>query len=58
MGAGYALFLPKNQTELVQKIISQSGFKSTIAGEISTGPKKTIIKPLDIIFESDTLQVR
>ena len=58
MGAGYALFLPKNQTKLAQKIISQSGFDSTIAGEISIGPKKIIIGPLDIIFESDTLQVR
>jgi phosphoribosylformylglycinamidine cyclo-ligase len=58
MGAGYALFLPTNQTTLAQKIISQSGFTSTLAGEISTGPKKVIINPLNIVFESDTLQLR
>ncbi len=58
MGVGYALFLPKDQTEFAQKIISESGFKSVIAGQITTGPKKVIIKPLDIVFESNTLKVR
>ena len=58
MGVGYALFLPKDQTGLAQKIIQKSGFKSIVAGQISTGPKKVIIKPLDIVFESNTLKVR
>ncbi|MCW1949403.1 MAG: AIR synthase-related protein [Candidatus Shapirobacteria bacterium] len=58
MGVGYALFLPTTQVELAQKIISQSGFTSTHAGHIESGPKKVIIEPKNIIFESNTLQVR
>ena len=58
MGAGYTLFLPTTQTELAQKIISQSGFNSVNAGHIESGPKKIIIQPKNITFESNTLKVR
>lgn len=58
MGAGYALFLPTDQVESSQKIISKSGFASICAGHIESGSKKVIIQPKNITFESDTLKVR
>ena len=58
MGAGYAIFLPPELAEITQEIAKDNGFNSIIAGTVENGPKRVIIQPLGIIFESDTLQVR
>lgn len=58
MGAGYALFVSPKEVENAQEIIKNSGFSSTVAGTIQNGEKQVIIKPKNIVFKSDTLQVR
>jgi phosphoribosylformylglycinamidine cyclo-ligase len=58
MGAGYAVYLPKEDAAKAQKIATKIGFKSWIAGSVEKGPKQVVIKPKNIIFEEKSLEVR
>lgn len=58
MGAGYAVYLPSEQAEKAQAIAAKHGLKSWIAGTVNKGPKQVVIKPRDIIFKAESLEVR
>lgn len=58
MGAGFAVILPEDEVEKALQIISDSGFKAIKAGKVETGEKKVFIKPLNITFKSDSLNIR
>lgn len=58
MGAGFAIILPPDQAEKARKIALENGFKSWISGIVEEGEKQVVIKPLNIIFTSETLGVR
>ncbi len=58
MGQDYALFLPEEDVEKAQQVISKSGFESLNAGYLEEGERKVIIKPKNIIFEGKTLDLR
>lgn len=58
MGAGYAVYLPHTDAVKAQTIAKQCGFKSWIAGKVQAGPKQVVIKPKNITYKSETLQVR
>lgn len=58
MGAGYAVYLPAGQAEQAKTIAKQCGFQAWIAGKVQDGPKQVVIKPMDITFKGDSLEVR
>jgi phosphoribosylformylglycinamidine cyclo-ligase len=58
MGAGYAVYLPKEDAAKAQKIATKIGFKSWIAGSVEKGPKQVVIKPKNIILEEKSREVR
>jgi len=58
MGAGFAIYLPQDHAQKVVDTASKFGLKALIAGEVQDGPKQVVIKPKNITFESDTLEVR
>lgn len=58
MGAGYAVYLPKNQAEKVVELASANNLKAWVAGEVKQGPKQVVIEPLDISFSENSLGVR
>ena len=58
MGAGFAIFLQKEEVEKAQAIIEKNNLKSWNAGIIEEGPKKVIIEPKGIVFEGETLDLR
>lgn len=58
MGAGYAVYVPADQAEQVVKIAGDCGLKAWTAGKVEAGPKRVVIKPLNITFEGDSLEVR
>lgn len=58
MGAGFAVYLPKEQAEQVVKIAGEQGLKACNAGEVQTGPKQVVIEPKNITFASESLEVR
>jgi phosphoribosylformylglycinamidine cyclo-ligase len=58
MGAGYAVYVPADQAEKVKQISEQNGLKAWIAGKVETGSKQVVIKPKNITFAGDSLEVR
>jgi phosphoribosylformylglycinamidine cyclo-ligase len=50
--------LPANQAEKAVEIIKENGFKSWVAGKVEEGEKQVIIKPLNITFKSESLNIR
>lgn len=59
MGAGFAVYVPRDQVDLVRQIAMQNhrltAFK---AGSVEEGERQVIIKPKNIVFEAETLGVR
>jgi phosphoribosylformylglycinamidine cyclo-ligase len=59
MGAGFALYMPSEQARGVCDIARELGFRAFIAGYVAESDEKTVvIEPKDIVFRSDSLQVR
>jgi phosphoribosylformylglycinamidine cyclo-ligase len=58
MGMDYAIFIPAKDVARAQKIVAKNGFESLDAGYIEKGERQVIIKPLDIVFEGESLKVR
>jgi phosphoribosylformylglycinamidine cyclo-ligase len=58
MGVGYAVFLPEDDAIKALEIAKELNIKAWIAGHLEKGPKQVVIKPKNIIFASDTLEVR
>lgn len=58
MGAGYAVYVPADQADKVVEVAGTQGLKAWVAGEVQEGPKRVVIKPNDITYEGDSLEVR
>lgn len=58
MGAGFAVILPETEVDKATDIISNTGFKAIVAGKVETGEKQVVIKPLNITFKSESLNIR
>jgi len=58
MGAGFAIYLPKDQAEQVVEIAKSQNLKAWIAGSVEAGPKQVVIRPKDITLAGDSLEVR
>lgn len=58
MGAGFAIYLPEDQVEKVQEIAKKHNLKSWRAGVVEEGERQVIIKPKNIIFKGETLNLR
>lgn len=58
MGQDYAIFLSSNDVKRTQQIITKNKFQSIVAGYVKRGPRQVIIKPKNIAFSSETLDLR
>ncbi len=58
MGQDYALFIPETDVAKAQEIITKHGFDSLNAGFLQEGERKVIIKPKNITFAGETLNLR
>lgn len=58
MGQDYAIFLPAKDVKKAQKIIKKNGFENLDAGYVEKGKRQVIIKPKNIIFSGETLDLR
>lgn len=58
MGAGFALFLPKDDVQKAIRTIAKHNITVLDAGYIASGEKEVIIKPKNITFNSHTLNLR
>lgn len=58
MGAGFAIMLPADQVQKAQNMATKNNFKSWKAGVIQEGERQVIIKPKNITFKGETLNLR
>ena len=58
MGQDYALFSKSSDVKRAQNIIKKNGFESLDTGYVSSGPRQVIIKPKNLTFKSETLDLR
>ena len=58
MGQDYAIFVSSKDVEKTQDVIKKNKFHSIVAGEVIRGPRKVIIKPKNITFMTETLDLR
>lgn len=58
MGAGFAIYLPKDQVKKAQEIAQKQNLKSFDAGEVTEGQKQVVIEPKNIIFKEESLNLR
>lgn len=58
MGQDYAIFLPAKDIVKAKTIIRRNKFESLNAGYVEEGPRQVIIKPKNITFKSETLDLR
>ncbi len=58
MGAGFALFVASADAERTVRVARSAGVVAVIAGRVDSGPKRTVIEPLQLTFGGDELHVR
>ena len=58
MGAGFAVFVASGDAETVLQIAAKHDIKAYQAGVVEKGKKQVIITPLNIIYDSRSLQLK
>lgn len=58
MGQDYAIFVAPKDANKTQEVVKKSGLESINAGYVEKGPRQVIIKPKNITFTSETLDLR
>ncbi|HUD10165.1 MAG TPA: AIR synthase-related protein [Candidatus Saccharimonadales bacterium] len=58
MGAGFAVYTPKESVPEVIAEAAQQGYAAWHAGNVEKGPKQVIIEPLNLVFAAASLGVR
>jgi len=58
MGAGFALFVAPEQAEATVRAARGAGIAAWVSGTVEPGPRRVVIEPLGIVYESDELKLR
>ncbi len=58
MGQDYAIFVSKKDVKETLRIIKKNKFKAIDAGYVDKGEKQVIIKPKNLVYKGDTLDLR
>jgi len=58
MGQDYAIFVSPRDAKKAQEIIKKCGFESINAGYVEKGQRQVVIKPKNLVFKSETLNLR
>lgn len=58
MGMDYAIFVSKKDVEKTLKIVKKNKFQAIEAGYVEKGEKQVIIKPKNLVYKGDTLDLR
>ncbi|MBI4078778.1 MAG: phosphoribosylformylglycinamidine cyclo-ligase [Candidatus Levybacteria bacterium] len=58
MGQDYVIFLASNDVQKAQEIVKKNGFESIDAGCVEQGERQVIIKPKNLVYKGETLNLR
>jgi phosphoribosylformylglycinamidine cyclo-ligase len=55
MGVGYAVYCAAGSGEQVVSLCARLGLGAELAGVVTDGPRRVVLEPVDVVFESDDL---
>lgn len=58
MGMGFAVYLAAEDTPSSLKMLQSRGWAARLGGHVEVGPKRVVIEPKGLTYESDTLEIR
>ena len=59
MGAGWALIVARKDVDVILSVLTcHAGYTAFVVGHVEDGPKKVVIKPIDLTFEDDSMKLR
>ncbi len=58
MGAGFAVFVAPSQANATIAVAKRVGLRAWNAGSVEAGPKRVLIEPLGVEYQSEDLQLR
>ncbi len=58
MGAGFALLVARGDAEATVRAARAAGVDAWVSGAVELGPRRVVIEPLGITYESDDLKLR
>lgn len=58
MGAGFAVFVPKNEVQKIVETAKKHNIRSFEIGVVEEGEKRVVIEPKSIEYNAETLQVK
>ncbi len=58
MGAGFALFVAPQDVDATMRAVEAAGSAAFISGTVEAGPRRVVIEPLGIAYQSDDLKLR
>lgn len=57
MGCGFAVYCASGSGEEVVRLASERGMTANAAGRVEAGPRRVILEPVDVVFESSDLDL-
>jgi phosphoribosylformylglycinamidine cyclo-ligase len=58
MGAGFAVFCPAGEGDRVVRVAGEHGHAAWVGGAVEKGPRRVILEPVNVVFNSEELQLR
>jgi phosphoribosylformylglycinamidine cyclo-ligase len=57
MGTGFAVYCAPGAGESVTRVASTLGLEAHLAGRVEEGPRRVVLEPVDVVFESGELDL-
>ena len=57
MGAGFAVYSPEGTGEEVVALAEAQGLRAHVAGHVTEGPRRVVLRELDVVFDSSDLDL-
>jgi phosphoribosylformylglycinamidine cyclo-ligase len=57
MGCGYAVYCPAGHADRVVALATELGFDAVVAGVVEAGPRRVILEPNGVVFETDDMDL-
>jgi phosphoribosylformylglycinamidine cyclo-ligase len=57
MGAGFAVYCAPGASDVVTRLASELGLEANLAGRVEEGPRRVVLEPVDVVFESSELDL-
>jgi len=57
MGCGFAAYCAAGAGEEVVRLAESAGLQALVAGQVEAGPRRVVLEPVDVVFQSEDLDL-